>query len=76
MLARKSKDHAHPYGLEEAKDLVRHIQKPLAIFEYGDKEQAQSLMVGIHQTFDQEEGRQFLVGLALEPVVKGRNITA
>ena len=74
VLARKSKDHAHPYGLEEAKDLVRHIQKPLAIFEYGDKEQAQNLMVGIHQTFDQEEGRQFLVGLALEPVVKGKKL--
>lgn len=72
VLNRKSNDPLHRYSLEEVKDLVKLIQKPIAIFNYGDKGKAQNLMVGIAQ--DTEEGKQFLVGLSLNPSVNGREL--
>ena len=72
ILNKKSDDPLHPYKLEEVKDLVKLIQKPLAIFAYGDKTKAQNLMIGISQPT--AEGKQFLVGLALNPDVKGKTL--
>ena len=72
VLNRKTNDPAHPYDLSEVHDLVKLIQKPIAIFKYGDEEKAQNLMVGISQ--DVDDGRQFLVGLALNPSVNGKEL--
>ena len=69
VLNTKTHDPAHPYDYTEVYDLVKHIQKPLAIFEYGDKDKAQNLMIGISQNV--ADGKQFLVGISIEPVVKG-----
>lgn len=73
VLNTKMHDPAHTFTPDEIKDLVKHIQRPIAIFEYGDKEKAQNLMVGIQQATT-PEGKQFLVGLALEPVVNGKKL--
>ena len=73
VLNTKMHDPAHTFTPDEIKDLVKHIQRPIAIFEYGDKEKAQNLMVGIHQATT-PEGKQFLVGLALEPVVNDKKL--
>lgn len=70
ILNKKSNDPMHPYKLEEIRDLVKLIQKPLAIFSYGEKDKAQNLMIGISQSVD--EGKQFLVGLSLSPTVNGK----
>ena len=73
VLNTKMHDPVHTFTPDEIKDLVKHIQRPVAIFEYGDKEKAQNLMVGIHQATT-PEGKQFLLGLALEPVVNGKKL--
>ena len=70
VLARKANDKNHPFELSDVKNLVRLIQKPIAIFEYGDKSKAQNLMIGLSQA--DSEGKQFLVGLSLNPIINGR----
>lgn len=62
----KSHDLLHGYALQEIQDLVASIQKPWAIFRYGDSSKAQNLIIGL--SF---KGKQFLVGLSMKPVVKG-----
>lgn len=68
----KINDPAHPFELSEIKDLVKLIQKPIAIFSYGDSKQAQNLMIGL--SHPDSEGRKFLVGLSLNPIVKGKEL--
>lgn len=65
----KSNLERHSYNLESVRDLVNAIQKPWAIFSYGDKAKAQNLIVGI-----EDNGRQFLVGISINPTVKGRTL--
>ena len=47
--------------------MVNAIQKPIAIFEYGDRNKSQNLIVEI-----QKDGKNFIIGLSLNPVVKGK----
>lgn len=72
VLNKKSNDPNHLYGLSEIKNLVKFIQNPIAIFEYGDKSKSQNLMIGISQAGS--EGKQFLVGMSLNPIVNGKQI--
>lgn len=72
VLNKKSNDPNHLYGLSEIKNLVKFIQNPIAIFEYGDKSKSQNLMIGISQAGN--EGKQFLVGMSLNPIVNGKQI--
>ena len=65
----KANDPLHPFALEEIRDLVPAIQRPWAIFKYGDSGKAQNLIVGIAK-----EDKQFLVGLSLNPTVKGKTL--
>lgn len=65
----KSNLDRHTYSLETVKNLVKAIQKPWAIFAYGDKAKSQNLIIGI-----EDNGRQFLVGLSINPTVKGRSL--
>ena len=48
----------HPFGIDEMKDLVKAIQKPMAVFAYGDKSQSQNAIVEI-----QHDGKNFVVGI-------------
>ena len=68
----KTNEPWHLYDLSEVKDLVKLIQKPMAIFRYGNSTQAQNLMIGL--SHPDSEGRQFLVGLSLNPVVNGKEL--
>lgn len=63
----KANDRWHPFDLNEIKGLVNAIQKPWAIFSYGDAKKAQNLIVGISKG-----DKQFLVGISLNPTVKGK----
>ena len=71
MSAQRLKDKAtkfgHNFDIAEVKDLVNAIQKPIAIFEYGDRNKSQNLIVEI-----QKDGKNFIIGLSLNPVVKGK----
>ena len=59
----------HDFELSEVKDLVKELQHPLAVFEYGDKHKAQNVIVSI-----QKNGKNFIVGLSLNPNVGGRRL--
>ena len=63
----KSSNFGHDYELSEIKDLVKAINNPIAIFAYGDKGKAQNIVVEI-----QHEGKNFIVGLSIRPIVGGR----
>ena len=63
----KATKFGHNFDIAEVKDLVNAIQKPIAIFEYGDRNKSQNLIVEI-----QKVGKNFIIGLSLNPVVKGK----
>ena len=63
----KAKNFGHDFDLSEIKDLVNALQSPMGIFAYGDKSKAQNIVVEI-----QHEGKNFIVGLAINPTVNGR----
>jgi len=62
-----SQNYGHPFELSEIKDLPNAINDPIAIFAYGDKEKAVNVITEI-----QSNGKNFLVGIALNPKVKGK----
>ncbi len=57
-LAEHSKKTRHPFELKDVEGLVEALQRPIAIFSYGDKSKAQNIIVEI-----QKEGRNFLIGI-------------
>lgn len=57
-LSAKATAAHHPFGIEEMKDLVKFIQKPMAVFSYGDKNKSQNMIVEI-----QHDGKNFVVGI-------------
>ena len=63
----KATKFGHNFDISEVKDLVNAIQKPIAVFEYGDRNKSQNLIVEI-----QKDGKNFIIGLSLNPVVKGK----
>ena len=65
-LQAKATSYGHDFDLSEVKDLVRALQRPLAVFAYGDKSKAQNIIVPL-----QKEGKNFIVGLSLNPTVGG-----
>lgn len=67
ILNAKSNLERHAYDLGTLRDLVYAIQKPWAIFSYGDRSKAQNMIIGI-----EDNGRQFLVGISINPTIKGR----
>ena len=68
-LKAKSTSFGHNFELSEIRDLVKALQHPMAIFAYGDKSKAQNIIVPI-----QKDGKNFIVGLSLNPTVGGRKL--
>lgn len=68
-LQAKATSYGHDFDLSEVKDLVKAIQHPLAVFAYGNKSKAQNIIVPL-----QKDGKNFIVGLSLNPVVGGRKL--
>ena len=68
-LQAKATSYGHDFELSEVKDLVKALQHPLAVFAYGDKTKAQNIIVPL-----QKDGRNFIVGLSLNPTVGGRKL--
>ena len=66
-LAEKSSDANHPFEIADAKGLVKALQSPVAVFAYGDRAKAQNIIVEMSSN-----GKNFLVGLSLNPEVGGR----
>ena len=65
----KSSKFGHDYDLQEVRDLVKAIHKPLAVFAYGDKKKAQNIIVPLHKG-----SKNFIVGLSLNPAIGGHRL--
>jgi len=61
--------YGHPFDLSEIKDLPRAINEPIAVFAYGDKSKAINIITRI-----EKGGKQFLVGVSLNPEVDGAKL--
>ena len=59
-LAKKAETAHHPFNIEDMKDLPLYLNKPIGVFEYGNKDKAQNIVVEI-----QKEDKHFIVGLSL-----------
>lgn len=59
-LKQKSEAANHPFPISDVKNLPAALQKPIAIFSYGDREKAQNIIVEL-----KNKNRNFLVGLSL-----------
>ncbi|MDD5855262.1 MAG: hypothetical protein PUC90_02850 [Prevotella sp.] len=68
-LKAKATSYGHDFELSEIKDLVKALQTPLAVFAYGDTTKAQNIIVPL-----QKDGKNFIVGLSLNPMVGGRSL--
>ena len=68
-LKAKATSFGHDFNLGEVKNLVKALQEPLAVFVYGDKTKAQNIIVPL-----QKSGKNFIVGLSLNPTVGGRSL--
>lgn len=68
-LKAKATSYGHDFELSEIKDLVKALQTPLAVFAYGDKTKSQNIIVPL-----QKDGKNFIVGLSLNPTVGGRSL--
>lgn len=65
-LNEKAYSENHKYALSEIKDLVAHLNTPIAIFSYGDGTRAQNIIIGI-----KHNDKHFLIGLSLNSHVNG-----
>jgi predicted GNAT family acetyltransferase len=70
ILLRKATVYGHNFDLSEIKDLPKAIQNPMAIFSYGDKTKAQNILIEV----ESKDGKKFIVGVSLNPNIKGKNI--
>lgn len=57
-LRMKAKQGNHPFEILDIQGLAGALQKPVAVFEYGDKNKSQNVIVNI-----EKDGKNFLVGV-------------
>ena len=69
IIEEKSNLDRHPYDILELKGMVKAIQRPLAIFSYGDSGKAHNLVLNITH-----EGKSFIVGMFIRPTIKGNQL--
>jgi hypothetical protein len=70
ILAYKSgENYRHPFDLLEVKNLPKYINDPVAIFAYGNKTKAVNIITEIELN-----GKNILVGISLNPKVKGKKL--
>ena len=68
-LKAKATSFGHDFDLSEVKNLVKALQNPIAVFAYGDKAKAQNIIIPL-----QKDGKNFIVGLSLNPTVNGKTL--
>ena len=54
----KSNQQNHPFDIEDVKGLDKAIKNPIAVFEYGNREKSQNVIVNL-----EKDGKNFLVGV-------------
>lgn len=61
----KATSARHDFDLSELKDMFNGLQRPIAVFSYGDRTKAQNIIMGISHDVN-----NFVLGLSLRPTVK------
>jgi len=69
ILSRKANDSRHPFDVWDVRDLPRAVNDPLAVFSYGDSKKMINIITEIKR-----DGKNFLVGISLNPAVKGEKL--
>ena len=57
-LSKKAADRGHRFDVKDIANLPQAIQSPIAVFEYGNKDKSQNLIVEIER-----DGKKFVVGI-------------
>jgi hypothetical protein len=70
ILLRKATIYGHNFDLSEVVNLPKATQNPLAVFSYGDKTKAQNILIEV----ENKEGKKFIIGVSLNPNIRGKNI--
>lgn len=65
-LANHARDPKHPFELLDVKDLVLALQKPIAVFVYGDESKSQNVIIEITKN-----EKNFLVGIHFNQAHRG-----
>ena len=65
-LRRKANSRKHIFNPADLKDLVRAINEPVAVFAYGDRANAQNVIIEI-----QQNGKNYLVGIHFDQERRG-----
>lgn len=70
-LQQKSTQSNHPFEFADIIGLDKAIQKPVAVFEYGDKNKSQNVIVNL-----KKDGKNFLVGVFFNQNRDGFEVTS
>lgn len=69
-LRMKAKQGNHPFEILDIQGLAGALQKPVAVFEYGDKNKSQNVIVNI-----EKDGKNFLVGVFFNQKQRGYEVS-
>ncbi len=69
-LRMKSNQGNHPFEILDIQGLAGALQKPVAVFEYGDKNKSQNVIVNI-----EKDGKNFLVGVFFNQKQRGYEVS-
>ncbi len=69
-LKMKATQGNHPFNLEDIKGLDKALQEPVGVFEYGNREKSQNVIVDL-----QKDGKNFLVGVFFNQKQRGYEVS-
>lgn len=67
----KATQRNHPFAIEDIIGLDKALQKPVAVFEYGNKEKSQNVIVEL-----QKDDKNFLVGVFFNQKREGFEVSS
>ena len=69
-LRMKATQGNHPFDILDIKGLTKALQEPVAVFEYGDKNKSQNVIVNL-----EKDGKNFLVGVFFNQKQRGYEVS-
>lgn len=69
-LRMKATQGNHPFDIMDIQGLAEALQKPVAVFEYGDKSKSQNVIVNL-----EKDGKNFLVGVFFNQKQRGYEVS-
>lgn len=68
---KKANQGNHPFEILDIQGLAGAVQKPVAVFEYGDKRKSQNVIVNL-----EKDGKNFLVGVFFNQIRDGFEVSS